>query len=361
MRGSAPGPRARVLISGGGTVGHLAPGFALAEALDARGVPTAFATPGGAEEGRWFEGRPAPRTIPADRLPRRPLDLARFLVRLRRHTRVAAAHLEDVGAEVLVALGGWPCVPAVRAARRRGLPHVFLVPDEVPGRVVRHYGRRATRCYVAREAAAVALGARALVTGPLLRREVVEARREPEAFGLRSDRRTLLVTGGSQGAGAVNDWVLDGIRAALAADPGWRDRLQVLHATGAGAEEAVRAAYEDLGLDHHVTPFLLAMGAAYALADLVVGRAGAGTCAELEAWGLPAVLVPYPHHRDRQQFRNAERLRATGQAVVLEQATLDAAAFAAHVLGRLGVAAASRPAIVDGAARAADDLVRLIS
>lgn len=363
MSGGTGGTGARVLISGGGTVGHLAPGFALAEALEARGVPTRFATPGASEEARWFEGRRAPLHIAAERLPRRPLALLRFLTRLRARARAAGTVLEGCGAEVLVALGGWPCVPAVLAARRRGLPYVFLVPDEVPGLVVRRYHRRAARCYVASDEAARRLGARALVTGPLLRRDVVQASREPERFGLAGDRATLLVTGGSLGARVINRWVVEGLTAAADADPAALRGIQVLHATGAEADEGVAEAYARLGIRHHVTPFLLAMGAAYALADLVIGRAGAGTCAELAAWGVPAVLVPYPHHRDRQQYRNAARLEATGQALVVEQAALTPEVFRTHVLGRLAAPAGAgrnRVPVVDGAALAADDLIRLM-
>ena len=353
-----------VLLAGGGTVGHLAPGFALAEALEARGARCVFTTPGEDQEARWFEGRPPSRTVPAERLPRRPWQLPGFLLRLRRHAREAREVLRSSGARYVVALGGWPCVPVVLAARRLGVPYGFVVPDAVPGLVVRRFRRRADRFWVAVVEAAERLGPRALHVGPMLRRDVIDAPRDASVFGLAADRVTLLVTGGSQGATAVNAWVVEGLRAALDADPSLATRLQVLHATGAAGEAMAREAYEAMGLAHHVTPFLAKMGSAYALADLVVGRAGAGTCAELSAWRLPAVLVPYPHHRDRQQHKNAQALVEAGHAVVLEQERLDAAAFARHVLEPL-VAASSRPRKQprppDGAARAAEDLLARIT
>ncbi|MGE0192671.1 MAG: glycosyltransferase [Planctomycetota bacterium] len=359
MTGPRPTGTPVVLLAGGGTVGHLAPGFALAEALEARGVRCLFSTPGEEQEARWFEGRPAPLTVPAERLPRRPWHLPGFLLRLRRHARVARDVVRACGARYVVALGGWPCVPVVLAARRLRIPYGFVVPDAVPGLVVRRFRRRADRFWVAAPEAATRLGPRALVVGALLRRDVLDAPRDASVFGLAADRATLLVTGGSQGATAVNRWVLGGLRAALDADPSLAGRIQVLHATGTAGEAEARDAYTSLGLAHHVTPFLAKMGQAYALADLVVGRAGAGTCAELSAWRLPAVLVPYPHHRDRQQHRNAQALVEAGQAVVVEQEHLDAAAFVRHVLEPLRAATGQpreRRRPPDGAARAAADL-----
>ncbi|MDA1195670.1 MAG: glycosyltransferase, partial [Planctomycetota bacterium] len=129
----------RILFSGGGTVGHLAPGFALADALNARGVETHFATPGEDVERAWFEGRTAPLTLPALRRPRGAGELLGFPIRFFHAIRAARGLMKAQGIGALVALGGWPCAPAALAARGARVPLAFLVPDAVPGLVVRRF------------------------------------------------------------------------------------------------------------------------------------------------------------------------------------------------------------------------------
>lgn len=362
-------PTARtILFSGGGTVGHLAPGFALAEVLEARGVTCVFATPGEAVERDWFEGRQPPRTLPAVRLPRRPLDALRFAFRFRRCVGRARRLMAELAPAAVVALGGWPCAPAAWAARGAGVPLVFLVPDAVPGMVVRKFARRADRIYLADPRAEAHLGRHpgARVTGPLLRRAALDVRRDAAAFGLEPDRRTLFVTGGSLGALGLYERFLAGLEHAVAAEDGLAARIQVLHAIGNTTVDA-GAVYRRLGVAHTVVPFVHDMGAAYGTADLVLCRAGASTCAELQATATPSVLVPYPHHADRQQFHNAEALVALGGARQMAEDELSPERVAEDVLGLLEDAQALRSmraalgdGAQDGAAAVADDLDRFL-
>ena len=357
-----------ILFSGGGTVGHLAPGFALAETLEGRDVRSVFATPGEAVERDWFEGREAPETLPAIRLPRRPAAMLRFPFQFRRCVRTARQALDAMKPEAVVALGGWPCAPVAWAAKGAGVPLVFLVPDAVPGLVVRKLAGRAGRIYAADPRATEALAGHpgVVVTGPLLRKAALDVRRVPEQLGLDADKRTLFVTGGSLGAQRLYERFLAGLEAAVAADAELPKRLQILHAVGTSGSDAA-AVYARLGLTHAVVPFVHDMGAAYGTADLVLCRAGASTCAELAATATPAVLVPYPHHADRQQFRNAAPLVEAGGAEVIEQETLDPAAVAARVLALVedeARLAAMRAALAggteDAATVVADDLGRFL-
>jgi len=357
----------RVLFSGGGTAGHLAPGFALSSALEARGVDCLFATPGEQVERSWFAGRVEPRRIHARRLPRSLGSGVSFPFHLLRGVWAARGLLRREGIGAVVALGGWPCVPAVLAARWTKTPLVFLVPDAVPGLVVRKLGRSAGRIYLASEAARPSLephdGLR--VTGPLLRDLDPSDAGAHQTFGLDPARATLLVTGGSLGARGLNERFLAGLEEATAGAPGSRGSLQILHSAGPDAT-AARARYQALGIPHHVGTYIEDMGSAYRAADLVLARAGANTCAELEATATPAVFVPYPHHADRQQFLNAERLVERGGARLIEEEALtpgavgelldllvDSAALAAM---RAGLSGGAR----DAATSAADDLIRFL-
>jgi UDP-N-acetylglucosamine--N-acetylmuramyl-(pentapeptide) pyrophosphoryl-undecaprenol N-acetylglucosamine transferase len=173
---------------------------------------------------------------------------------------------------------------------------------------------------------------RRLFTGTPLRPEMydVDRRRARAELDLQDDVPVVLVTGGSQGAETLN-------RLAPLALGSLGLPLQVLHLSGNGRDEAVRRSYAqsgDRGLRACVRPMAMDMDRLLGAADLVVCRGGGTTVAELMAAGRPAVIVPYPHHRDRQQVHNADVLVRAGAAVVLEEKALDALALAT-VLGSL--------------------------
>ena len=359
----------RVLIVGGGTVGHLGPGFAVADALRERGAQVRFATPGEAKEQAWFPAsEEAPLAAPALRRPRGALGLPLFGVRLLSATWRTRRLLGREAPDVLVALGGWPCVPAVLAARTKGIPVAFIASDAKPGVAVRRLAGLAARIYVAQESAAQELGGRdtVVVTGPAIRREVLEAEADHEAHGLEAGRVTLFVTGGSLGARALNEALPRGLAAAVREDPTLVERVQVLHQVGESGA-GVSAIYEEAGIRHRVVRFVEQVGSAYRTATLVVARGGALTCAELAAVGTPAVLVPYPHHADRQQFENARALEEAGGACVVEEQALDVEGVKRHVLALLEdeaalerMRSALRAGDRDGAGQIAADLIRLV-
>lgn len=356
-------------------MGHLAPGFALAQALERRGARALFLTPGEAVEADWFPAPgPARATVPAPRRPRGLREALPFLPRLGRSVALALRLVRRERPRALVALGGWPCVPGAAAALLAGVPLALITSDAQPGLVVRLLAPLARRVYAAQEAArarlargrAPAATPRLRWTGPIVRPEVPEARRDPAALGLDPALPTLFVVGGSLGARGLNDAVVAGLRAALASEPSLAGRLQVLHATGRQGGEGVAEAYAALGLRHVVRPFVREVGNALQSAALVLSRAGALTCAELEATGAAAVLVPYPHHEDRQQFQNAEPLVARGAALLVEEAALTPEAVRRTVLTLLldperlaAMRAAMRRGYRDAASAVADDLLAL--
>ena len=334
-------PRAPLVVfAGGGSVGHLAPAFALETALARRGARALYVTPGEAVERGWFPpGAPEPVHLDAPRRPRTLLQALLFGPRMVRAVLRGAGLLRRRRARAVLALGGWPCVPAALAALLTGTRLALVTSDTTPGVVVRLLTPLAWRVYAAQASARTRLtrgllrgrNERVLPTGPIVRPEVVEGRRDPAALGLAPARRTFFVFGGSLGAEGLNRAFVAGLCEAVRQDPALRERLQVLHSvgkSGAGVAEAYAAA----GVPHRVLPYLREIGTAYRSADLVVARAGAITCAELEAVGAPAVLVPNPHHADRQQLKNAEPLAARGGALVIEERDLTPAAVRDVVL-----------------------------
>jgi len=136
---------------------------------------------------------------------------------------------------------------------------------------------------------------------------------------------TLLVFGGSQGARTLNRRVTEGLAACPHLD------FQVLHVTGVDDEESVREAYQRMNRRASIRTFVKDMGAAYAVADLVLCRGGASSVAECLALGKPAIFVPYPWHNDRQQEVNARAAASAGAARIVNEEQLDPARFRALI------------------------------
>ena len=353
------------LLAGGGTGGHLYPGLAIKEQLEAIGPARCVflcSTRTLDAEILRKEGVPFD-TIPAAPMSSRPVGLVKFASSWGRAVRAARAIIrrEAVHGPVqVVAMGGFVAAPCVQAARAERCPVTLVNLDAVPGKanrwIARHAGRIMTSVPVA--------GVRWTNVPPIVRSAALvnlssgECRR---ALGLDPDRPTLLVTGASQGARSINRLLIALLqRGRSAFDPAW----QVIHQTGRGEDEAVRAAYADAAVPALVRPFFDTMGLAWGAADLAVSRAGAGSVAEAWAARVPTVFLPYPYHKDQHQRFNALPLEQAGGAMIAEdkideQANLPGAGrVIAHLMADAGARAEMRAALqrlgpVDGAARVA--------
>jgi UDP-N-acetylglucosamine--N-acetylmuramyl-(pentapeptide) pyrophosphoryl-undecaprenol N-acetylglucosamine transferase len=251
------------------------------------------------------------------------------LWQLARGTLAAWRLLRRFRPEVMLFTGGFVAMPVAIAGRwpwfRRARARILLyVPDIEPGLALKSLSRFANRiALTTEESLSFFLEKTSLVVtgypvrGDLLSWTLPQAR---QAFGLAPDLLTLLVFGGSKGARAIN-------RALLAILSDLLDEVQVVHISGHLAWEEVQAARASLAprlaARYHAYPYLYAeMGAALRAADLAVSRAGASTLGEYPLFGLPAILIPYPHAW-RYQEVNARYLERHGAAVVLEEADLD--------------------------------------
>lgn len=313
----------RVLIAGGGTAGHVFPAIALAERLSAEpGVEVTFAGTSSGQEARLVPAAGFALEIVEARPLRRELSLEALAAPIVAARSVAACRPLVERADVVVGMGGYVSGPVGLAAVRRGRPLVLHEQNAVPGLANRLLARRArVVCLSFAEARAGLPGrARVAVTGNPVRARVLEAARDPERLaataraelGLEPGRRTLVVFGGSQGALRLNTVAAQAIPELLEELPD----LQVLLLTGPSHERTALAALGDVPRVR-IVGFLERMELAYAIADLVVARAGATTCAELSVCGVPAVLVPYPHATAHHQDANAAALERVGAATVL--------------------------------------------
>lgn len=316
--------RPTVLIAGGGTGGHLMPALAIAEGLRQRRPeiePVLVGAERGIEAGLLPQRDFRYHLLPFEPVYRRqwwknlgaPLMALRVLRGLNR--------LMDAEQPVAVlGTGGYASGPCVWVATRRRIPTAIQEQNAYPGLATRLLSPRVRHIYLglpeARARLSIGAGTDVFDTGnPIAPPDPARRTAAMRRFGIPEGRPVVLVTGGSQGAVAVNEIVAEWIRSGV-------NGAVVLWATGKGSY----AGYASL---HHppevqVIDFIDPMADAYAVADLVVARAGMMTGAELCAWGLPSILIPLPTAAADHQTHNAEALSTAGAAVMLLQKDLTA-------------------------------------
>ena len=314
----------RLLLAGGGTAGHVEPALALADAVIRRRPDTvvgALGTASGLETtlvpARGFELHLIPKVTMPRSEPRRWLSIPGGVWSAVRATTVVISEQKP---DVVVGFGGYVSLPAYLAARRAGVPFVVHEANARPG-VANRIGARFTPYVAVSAPSTVSALPHAQLIGIPLRRSITTLDRTSlrtsarQTFGLEPDRPTVLVFGGSQGARTINAAMQGAARRLL--DAG----IQVLHA--AGPQNTVTVDRHESDPPYVVVPYLERMDLAYAAADLVVGRSGAMTCAEVAAVGLPAVFVPYPHSNGEQAV-NAQPLVDAGAGIMIFDADFTA-------------------------------------
>ncbi len=293
------------------------PAVALARALQGRGHHTTLLT-----EGRAVESALLDRcSTEGDRIEAAQLHVGggglSLPLRLVQATVAARRFYRDHGVDLVVGAGGRTTVPAAIAARSLGVPLFLLEQNVVTGRANRMLTPLAERIYYGLPPRT--RRRRGMVTGTPMRNRVgkISRSRARRSLGLNVDIPVILVTGGSQGARALNETV----PAAL----GRLGRsLQLLHLAGEKQDLSVRARYHDSDhIEALVRPMVMDMASMYAAADLVICRGGGGTVAELMEVGRASIIVPYPHHRDRQQWHNGRVLADADAACLIEESDLE--------------------------------------
>jgi UDP-N-acetylglucosamine--N-acetylmuramyl-(pentapeptide) pyrophosphoryl-undecaprenol N-acetylglucosamine transferase len=356
-----------ILLSAGGTGGHLFPAEALAHEMTRRGWSVHLATDRRAE--RYAGGFPAAvvHTIPSATFgSRNPFAMARSGWTLWRGFVRSSSVLQRQKPAIVVGFGGYPTLPPLFAATRRGIPTLIHEQNAVMGRANRALAGRVTAIAGGFMAEGEGLAAdKMVVTGNPVRPAVIEAAKSayPSFDGAKPFR--LLVFGGSQGAQFFSEAVPPAI-AALPEEA--RARLAVTQQARPEDEAAVRAAYAEMGVTAEVSPFFSDLAQRMAAAHLVVSRSGASTVSEIAVIGRPALLVPYPHALDHDQAANAAALAKAGGAEVHRQDSLSPERLSALIGAMmedkarlLSMAAAARSAGKPDAARLLADLTEAIA
>lgn len=318
----------KLMIAGGGTGGHLFPGVAIAEELRARDAGAAIRFVG---TRRGIEARVLPELgwdlhlIEVSGLKTVGLRGAlRGLFRLPRALWQARRALEAFAPDAVIGVGGYASGPVVLMARLRGIPTAICEQNSIPGFTNKVLGKLVRAVFLSFEESRRFFKAKKIVmSGNPVRRDLLgkllAAAPEGAPAPASGATTTVLVCGGSQGAVAVNELAAQALIALAPAH-----RLAILHQTGERDLEATRARYAAAGVEAECHAFIKDMAATYARADLVIGRAGATTVAELAIAGKPAVFIPYPFAADNHQELNAREMADAGAALMFRQAELTA-------------------------------------
>lgn len=312
----------RVLIAAGGTGGHIYPGIAVAKEILRR------------DEGSKILFVGTTRGLESKIVPENGFQLAlinsaglknvglagkiKGLLILPKSFLEARTIIKDFRPDVVVGAGGYVSGPVLLMAALMRIPTLVMDSNALPGFTNRRLAPFVTRAALTFDEALPYFGKKGVVTGNPVRREFFDI--EPKSRG---EKMRVLVFGGSQGARAINNAVAD----ALGSLPA--DRLAVTHQTGESDFERIRAKYaESAFADADVRAYITNMVDEFAMADLVVCRAGATTCAELAAAGKASIMVPLPTAADDHQRRNAEALVRAGAAKMILQSELSAESLA---------------------------------
>ena len=348
----------KVLLAGSGTGGHVIPALAIAQELRERyAAEIAFI---GTERG--IETRLVPNAgyplyfVKVGALKNVSLKTrAQTLVALPRAIARAAQVISDLRPDVVLGVGGYASGPAMLAAALSGVKMVAFSPDAVPGFANRVVASMVTAAAVQFEESCRYFR-RCTVTGVPVRRGFFEVPPRPHG-----EVPTLLIFGGSQGAHAINQAVLEALPELRRQLP----NLHLIHQTGERDYQEAQARYLSVGISAEVSPFIEQMPETFARADLLLCRSGASTLAEITAASRPAMLVPLPTAADDHQRRNAEVLVHRGAALLLPQAELTASKLVDTVQilladpTRLGQMAAAARALAHP--QAAADIARLVA
>ena len=321
----------RLVIAGGGTGGHLFPGVAIAEELRAR-EPDAQITFVGTARG--IEAR----VLPELGWPLELIDVSglktvgalgalRGLVRVPRALWQARRILRALRPDAVIGVGGYASGPVVLAAKLRGIPTAICEQNSIPGLTNKLLGRVARAVFLSFDTSQRFFRASKIaMTGNPVRRELVQkllAASEAPGAARAGEPVHVLVSGGSLGAIAVNELAATAL-CTLAKERA----LAIVHQTGEKDLDATKARYAAAGVDAECRAFIKDMATAYQQADLVIGRAGATTVAELAIAGRPAVFIPFPFAADNHQELNAREMADKGAALMFRQADLTADALA---------------------------------
>lgn len=317
-----------IIISGGGTGGHLFPGIALYQEISRHQLSVRFlCTDRTVDEyvkRRWDLDA---ELLPFRRWPGIQQVSNRFIRDMIRSFRRTFRVFRQLQPDAVFGLGGYGSVPGLVAAICFRLPIYLLEQNVIPGSAVRLFGPVANKVFLSWESAQRYLPRQVNceTVGNPLRREVYNAPSRKEVYekwNISREETVLLVMGGSQGAKSINEWIVSSLD-----DRDCPDHFRVFHVAGNKHFETIQSQYEELSVSSRVFPFYPRMEELYMASDLVISRAGGTSISELIHLEKPMVLIPYPYAKDNHQLANAKCISDRDAAKLLKEANLSPTVF----------------------------------
>ena len=309
------------LLSCGGTGGHLSPGIALAEGLAERGHKATLLISQKRVDARLTEKYPQLHfvAIPGTPFTLKPAGLLRFIASQTKGFFFSLKLVRSERPAAIVGFGGFTTAAVIIAGKLRGVPVALHEANRVPGRAIRTLARFAKRVYLPPGVDLPGLGKGVVRHAGLpVRREIVRMQRDEACrdLGIDPSKKVLVIFGGSQGATVLNDWA----RRELSQLAEAGIQLYCVTGLGKGAAEVLSVSRKDgSSIPAVFISFCDQVAVLLSAADLVVGRAGAGSIAEFIRCQSPSIVLPFPHAADDHQRANAAWLAEKGGCVILEQ------------------------------------------
>jgi len=315
---------APVILSAGGTGGHMFPAFSLARALQDRGIPVALITDSrGTRYQSQYPDIPF-YTVRADTLRAGLIAKIKTACDLIMGIGQAYFLLRKLKPRAVVGFGGYPSFPAVLAAQALRIPTVLHEQNAVLGRANKLMAAGATRIALSLPDMATVsqdLRRKAVVTGNPVRADIAAVGAKAYVAPMADGDFRLLVLGGSQGASVFSTIIPEAVGLLPEA---YRKRIHVVQQCRAADIATARHAYDVMGINARLETFVTDVPAQFDACHLLIARSGASTVTETAVAGRPAIFVPYPHHKDQQQKVNAQVLVRAGAAEMMDEKTLKA-------------------------------------
>lgn len=311
----------KAYIACGGTGGHLSPGIALAEELLSRGWECRLLISNKQVDSRLVEKYEDfnYETLSGSGMSLNPVRLLKFILNLVKGTASCYSKFRREKPDLVIGFGGFLSMPVLLAGKLSGVPTAIHEANRVAGRVTRISSSFVKRIFLPMGVTVkTTRSARIRFVGMPVRKEIYQKDKptSKESLGFDSEKRLLVVMGGSQGAESLNQWVVDRIEELAKLD------VQVLCLTG-GSSAVVEGTRESGNVRFVFKQFSDDMAVVLSAADLVVSRSGAGSIAEFIRCRAPAILIPYPFSADEHQVANARDFEQLGCGVKMDQEFLD--------------------------------------
>jgi len=326
----------RAIIAGGGTGGHIYPGIALADEIKKREATSQVLFVGTAS---GLETKIIPshgmdlKLIEASGIKGKSFkDFLKSILKIPLGFFQAMKILLSFNPDIVVGVGGYASGPTVLCAALMLFPTIILEQNFYPGLTNRILSKVVKKVGINFESSEQFFRKnKVIVTGNPVRKDLLKGSKEEamRLWDMRGDRFTLFVFGGSQGAGRINQCVVQ----ALPMLEEFSEILQIIHQTGKADFDFVKESYRKSKIRAYVTPYIQEMNHAYAIADLVLCRAGAITLSEIAACGKASILVPFPYAANNHQELNARAFVDCGGALMILDRELSGETLSQTVIG----------------------------